>query len=101
MKNVTKMDLSLKIAQKLNNKLPATEIRDIIDIFVDELLGTLAEDRRIEIRGFGCFQARIRKAKIGRNPRTGVKVEVPEHKTPTFKFSKDAVKTYKLKLLSS
>jgi integration host factor subunit beta len=44
---------------------------------------------KIEIRGFGSFRIRQRKPRIGRNPKTGAKVEVPAKRVPYFKPSKE------------
>ncbi|MEQ1474732.1 MAG: HU family DNA-binding protein, partial [Candidatus Acidiferrum sp.] len=44
---------------------------------------------KIEIRGFGSFRTRERRGRIGRNPKTGAKVDVPPKKIPFFKPSKE------------
>jgi integration host factor subunit beta len=44
---------------------------------------------KVEIRGFGSFRTRQRKARIGRNPKTGVRVDVPAKKIPYFNPSKE------------
>jgi len=44
---------------------------------------------KIEIRGFGSFRTRERQARVGRNPKTGVRVEVPAKRIPYFKPSKE------------
>ncbi len=49
----------------------------------------LADQNNIEIRGFGTFKVRRRKARVARNPRTGERVEVPARSVPVFKPSKD------------
>ena len=48
----------------------------------------LAENGRVELRGFGAFSTRARDARTGRNPRTGVAVQVPEKLVPYFKSGK-------------
>jgi nucleoid DNA-binding protein len=88
MDNVTKNDLCDRVSRKL--EITAREVRPVVETLFEEIIGVLAEDRRIEIRGFGTFKVKKRKAKIGRNPRTGDTVVVPEHKVPVFKFFKDA-----------
>jgi integration host factor subunit beta len=50
---------------------------------------SLARGDRIEIRGFGSFEVNGRPARIGRNPKTGVKVEVPVKRVPHFKMGKE------------
>jgi integration host factor subunit beta len=49
----------------------------------------LQDDDKVEIRGFGSFRTRTRNPRIGRNPKTGAKVEVPAKRVPFFKPSKE------------
>ena len=86
-------DLCDLVARKL--EVASGEVKPVVEALFVEILGVLAENRRIEIRGFGTFKVKNRKAKIGRNPRTGETVVVPEHKVPVFKFFKDAQKVLK------
>ena len=57
----------------------------IIKKTLDAIVNTVAEEGRSELRNFGVFAVRWRKAREGRNPRTGEKVSVPEKCTVTFK----------------
>jgi len=50
---------------------------------------SLRTGRKIELRGFGSFRIRNRGARIGRNPKTGEKVEVPPKRIPYFKPGKE------------
>lgn len=95
--SLTKMDLCNRISRKLGN-LPATELKPVVEAFMDEILVALAEGNRIEIRGFGAFKTKNRKKRIGRNPRTGETVPIPEYTAPVFKFSKDAQSIFASKL---
>ena len=61
----------------------------IVDTIFDAVIGALKSGDKIEIRGFGSFRIRQRNPRIGRNPKTGEKVEVPEKKVPYFKPSKE------------
>src|SRR5487761_1088386 len=61
----------------------------IVDTIFDSVIGALKSGDKIEIRGFGSFRIRQRKPRIGRNPKTGAKVEVPAKKVRYFKPSKD------------
>ena len=45
----------------------------------------MLKDEHIELRGFGTFGTKIRRARVARNPKTNVKVNVPEHKVPYLK----------------
>lgn len=61
----------------------------IVDTIFDAVIGALKAGDKIEIRGFGSFRIRQRKPRIGRNPKTGAKVEVPAKRVPYFKPSKE------------
>ena len=61
----------------------------IVDTIFDAVIGALKSGDKIEIRGFGSFRIRQRNPRIGRNPNTGEKVEVPAKKVPYFKPSKE------------
>ncbi len=59
-----------------------------VDAFLDSVKDSMKDGKHIEIRGFGTFKLKERKARIGRNPKTDEKVEVPARIVPTFKFSR-------------
>ena len=61
----------------------------IVDLLFDSVIGALKTGDKVEVRGFGSFRTRQRKARIGRNPKTGAKVDVPAKKVPFFKPSKE------------
>jgi len=92
MDNATKLELCNRIAAKYH-KNPA-EMKQLFESFIDEIFEIMSEGRRIEIRGFGCFQPKKRKERLGRNPRTGDTVKVPAYTAPTFKFSKEGQKVF-------
>lgn len=56
---------------------------------LDTIAGGLVEGRRVELRGFGAFSARVRGGRTGRNPRTGGTVSVPPKRVPFFKAGKE------------
>ena len=72
-----------------NPGLRAEEIEQVVDIFFEEIGGRLAENGRVELRGFGAFSTREREARQGRNPRTGESVDVPSKRVPYFKPGKE------------
>ncbi|MEC9068227.1 integration host factor subunit beta [Pelagerythrobacter marinus] len=72
-----------------NPELRAEEVEQVVDIFFDEIATRLAEGGRVELRGFGAFSTRERKARVGRNPRTGEPVDVPAKRVPYFKPGKE------------
>ncbi|MBT3754864.1 MAG: integration host factor subunit beta [Candidatus Cloacimonetes bacterium] len=59
-----------------------------VDAFLDSVKDSMKDGKHIEIRGFGTFKLKERKSRIGRNPKTDEKVEVPARIVPTFKFSR-------------
>src|ERR1700722_14648353 len=61
----------------------------IVDTLFESVIGALQSGDKIEIRGFGSFRPRQRNARIGRNPKTGEKVDVPAKRVPFFKPSKE------------
>ena len=61
----------------------------IVETIFDSIVRSLRVGDKIEIRGFGSFRTRQRKPRIGRNPKTGDKVDVPPKKVPYFKPGKE------------
>lgn len=61
----------------------------IVDTFFDGIIDAILANDKVEIRGFGSFRIRQRNARIGRNPKTGEKVEVPAKRVSYFKPSKE------------
>jgi integration host factor subunit beta len=85
---VTKAQLIGIVAKKFQH-LPRSKIKDMVDAVFDSISGALSKDCRIEVRGFGVFNTKIRRAREGRNPRTGGKVDVPKKRVPSFRAGKD------------
>lgn len=83
-----KSELILKIAQ-LNPHLYQRDIEMIVNAILEEITTALASGDRVELRGFGAFSVRHRRARQGRNPRTGDKVSVDEKAVPFFKSGKE------------
>ncbi|GAB4280555.1 MAG: HU family DNA-binding protein [Deferrisomatales bacterium] len=63
--------------------------KEAVNTFFDTFIDAILEDERIEIRGFGSFVNKKYDAYVGRNPKTGEKIEVPEKKLPFFKVGKE------------
>jgi integration host factor subunit beta len=61
----------------------------IVDTLFESVIQALRSGDKIEIRGFGSFRTRQRNSRIGRNPKTGARVEVPAKRVPYFKPSKE------------
>lgn len=84
---MTRSELVEKLSQKFGT-LPKRDVEKAVDIIFDEITTTLAKGGRVELRGFGAFSVRKRAERMGRNPRTGEKVSVPEKSVPFFKAGK-------------
>ena len=61
----------------------------IVETIFDSIVNSLHKGEKIEIRGFGSFRTRQRQPRVGRNPKTGSRVEVPSKRIPYFKPSKE------------
>lgn len=61
----------------------------IVETIFDSIVNSLHKGEKIEIRGFGSFRTRQRQPRVGRNPKTGSRVEVPSKRIPFFKPSKE------------
>jgi integration host factor subunit beta len=84
---LTKADLIEEVLRL--TELPRKESETIVETIFDSIIAALQKGEKIEIRGFGSFRTRNRRGRIGRNPKTGTKVEVPAKKIPFFKPSKE------------
>ncbi len=81
-----------ELIQKLvteNPHLFQKEVENTVASILDEISDAMARGNRVELRGFGAFSVKNRPARIGRNPRTGEKVNVGEKYAPQFKAGKE------------
>lgn len=85
---MTKSDLIKRLADA-NPHLTQRDVEKIVSTVFDEVTEALARRDRVELRGFGAFSVRARKARTGRNPRTGAEVKVPDKVVPYFKTGKE------------
>ena len=90
MGNVTKKDLIEKISQKTNVSRINTKI--IFENLLKAISTSLEEKKNIEIRGFGRFKVKERKARLARNPRTGDTIQVEKGVKPIFEGSRELKK---------
>ncbi len=81
-----KSELVVRLAQKAN--LSKADAKKAIDTIFDEIIKALSEGNRVELRNFGILSLRTRKPRIGRNPKTGEKVQVTQKCVPFFKAGK-------------
>ena len=72
-----------------NPHLYQRDVEHIVNAILDAITEALARGDRVELRGFGAFSVKNRPARLGRNPRTGSKVEVTEKCVPFFKTGKE------------
>jgi integration host factor subunit beta len=85
---MTRSELIASLADK-NRHITQADVELIVKAILDEMGQCLSRGDRIEIRGFGSFEINQRPARIGRNPKTGEKVEVPEKRGAHFKAGKE------------
>jgi integration host factor subunit beta len=84
---MTKAELVEEVARSV--ELSKKDAEKIVNMVFDSIIDALHEGEKIELRGFGSFRLRERKARIGRNPKTGETVQVPTKKVPYFKAGKE------------
>ena len=81
-----------KLIEKLTAQNPHLFTRDlerVVNSVFNEITQSLADGKRVELRGFGAFSVQHRKQRIGRNPKTGESVNVDEKFIPRFKTGKE------------
>jgi len=83
-----KSELVKRVAEQKPDLYPR-DVEKIINAMLDEIVAALARRDRVELRGFGAFSVRDRRARTGRNLRTGAHVTVEPKSIPYFKTSKD------------
>src|SRR5690348_4168292 len=84
---MTKADLIDEVSRLAELTRKDSEV--IVETIFDSIVKSLKAGDKIEIRGFGSFRTRQRKPRIGRNPKTGTRVDVPAKTIPYFKPSKE------------
>jgi integration host factor subunit beta len=84
---MTKADLIEDVSHTVEMSRKDSEI--IVETIFESVVKSLRAGDKVEIRGFGSFRTRQRKPRIGRNPKTGVRVDVPAKKIPYFNPSKE------------
>ena len=80
---MTKKDIVLKISEETGFK--QIVVKKVVHKVFEVMLSALYKGEKIEIRNFGVFKVKRRKARVGRNPKTNQPVPVPERKTVVFK----------------
>lgn len=90
---MTKAELVVKIAEKAD--LTKAGAEKALNAFLETVEATLVKEGKLTLTGFGTFAVDSRKARVGRNPRTGAEIKIPATKVVKFrpgKILKDAVK---------
>ena len=79
------------LINELKNRTTLTrkDAEKFVDTFFSSISDTLSRNERVEIRGFGSFTVKKYKPYVGRNPKTGTKINVPPKKLPFFKVGKE------------
>jgi integration host factor subunit beta len=85
---MTKSELIAKLASR-HPQLVAKDAELAVKMVLDAMAKALSQGNRIEIRGFGSFGLNYRPPRVGRNPKSGEKVHVPEKFVPHFKAGKE------------
>src|SRR5512139_3970178 len=84
---MTKADLIEEVSRVVGLTRKESEV--IVEAIFDSVVRSLRTGDKIEIRGFGSFRTRERQSRVGRNPKTGARVDVPAKRIPYFKPSKE------------
>ena len=80
---MTKKDIVIKVSNETN--LTQIDVKKIVQRTLDSIVESLEKGDTVELRNFGVFKVKSRKGRIGRNPRTGEEVSVPEKRVVVFK----------------
>ena len=80
---MTKKDIILKISEDTGYK--QIDVKDVVQRTFDIIVDELSKGGKVELRNFGIFKTKTRKGRVGRNPRTGDSVSIPDKKVVTFK----------------
>ena len=81
-----------KLIEKLtdqNNHLFTRDLERVVNTIFNEITQSLADGKRVELRGFGAFSVQHRASRVGRNPRSGESVNIQEKWIPRFKTGKE------------
>lgn len=79
----TKADIIENISK--GTGIPARDVRVVVEAFMEEVKEVFYNNDRLELRGFGVFENKFRKGRIGRNPKTMEEVKIPDRWVPSYK----------------
>lgn len=80
---MTKKDIVLKISEETDIK--QIDVKKVVQRTLDHIIEALTGGETVELRNFGIFKVKTRKSRVGRNPKTGVTVPIPEKRIVSFK----------------
>ena len=80
---VTKKDIVIKVSNETN--LTQVDVKNVLQKGLDGIAEHLERGETVELRNFGIFKVKKRQSRLGRNPRTGIEVRVPEKRVVVFK----------------
>ena len=80
---MTKKDIVLRISEE--TALKQIDVKKVVQRTLDHVIDSLSKGETVELRNFGVFKVKSRRSRIGRNPKTGTTVPIPERKVVTFK----------------
>ncbi|HIC97677.1 MAG TPA: DNA-binding protein [Aquificaceae bacterium] len=97
---MTKKDIASLVHERCNEEFEITkkEAYRIVSEVFEIVESALKSGEKVQVSGFGTFVVKFRKGKVGRNPRTGEEVPVPDRKVIIFKPSKKLLELVELKL---
>ena len=80
---MTKKDIVIKVAE--DTELKQIDVKRVVQRTLDCIIEALTKGETVELRNFGIFKVKSRKSRVGRNPKTGVTVPIPEKRIVSFK----------------
>lgn len=80
---MTKKDIITRISEETG--LKQIDVKEVVQRTFDIIVESLSQGDKVELRNFGIFKVKTRRGRLGRNPRTGEGVSIPDKKVVSFK----------------
>lgn len=87
---MTKTEMYAEIAEKAG--VSKKEAKTVLEAFNDKIVEVLKKEKKVKLPGLGIFVVKLRKARTGRNPKTGETIQIPEKTVVKFRVAKDIKK---------
>ena len=84
---MNKSDLIERVAESTQHR--KRDVEEAVNLIFRSMKEALVNEERIEIRGLGSFHVKLREARVGRNPKSGTQVDIPNRKIPFFKAGRE------------